>query len=150
MVKVETYYDILCHYRITNNRISGRSPDSDGEEQTYCNKQNKLSEIAQDILDTPRNVHTLRVMQHCKLSCISTANSSSINPARLFHTFTCYYPFTLCRYVLFLIWLLFKILITIHDAMFEFRRLQGYMLPRPPDSMSSWYYVVTLKSLHKE
>jgi len=25
--------------------------------------------------------------------------------------------------------------------MFEFCRLRGYMLPRPPDSMSSWYYI---------
>ena len=48
------------------------------------------------------------------------------------------------RYVFILIRLLFKLLLINCDAMFEFRRLRSYMLPRPTDSMSSWLYVAAI------
>jgi len=79
-LSVETFYCvgysplllvILHHYCATNNRIAGRSQNSDGEEKTYCNKQNKLSEMEQDILDTLRK-RPIPLGHYNEITCFSS------------------------------------------------------------------------------
>ena len=44
----------------------------------------------------------------------------------------------LALYVVFLVWLLYKLLFINYNPMFEFCHSRSYMLPCPLDSMSSW------------